>query len=205
MIEAIAVSQILLWLVIICLVGLNIILLRQVGVLFERVAPAGALATSQLLDKGQFLNAKSYDTIDGNAAIIGGKSPQQTSQLVLFVAPDCPVCKEILPAAISMSKSLANDLELILASAGENVDQHKEFIKGQNLERFKYILSDNLGMSFGVAKLPYAVLINSDATVASFGLVNTREHLESLVEAQSQGVVSLQEYMGREPQLKRNG
>jgi methylamine dehydrogenase accessory protein MauD len=58
-----------------------------------------------------------------------------------------------------------------------------------------YVLSAPLGMSYGVAKLPYAVLIDKDGIVAAQGLVNTREHLESLFEAQRRGVASIQEYL----------
>jgi methylamine dehydrogenase accessory protein MauD len=50
-------------------------------------------------------------------------------------------------------------------------------------------------MTYGVAKLPYAVLIDEDGIVAAQGLVNTREHLESLFEAQRRGVASIQEYL----------
>jgi methylamine dehydrogenase accessory protein MauD len=50
-------------------------------------------------------------------------------------------------------------------------------------------------MTYGVAKLPYAVLIDEHGVVAAQGLVNTREHLESLFEAQRHGVASIQEYL----------
>ena len=48
---------------------------------------------------------------------------------------------------------------------------------------------------WGVAKLPYAVLLDEQGKVASLGLVNTREHLESLFEAKERGVASLQDYL----------
>jgi methylamine dehydrogenase accessory protein MauD len=50
-------------------------------------------------------------------------------------------------------------------------------------------------MAYAVSKLPFAVLIGSDGTLKSKGLVNTREHLESLVESMDSGVASLQEYV----------
>jgi hypothetical protein len=44
--------------------------------------------------------------------------------------------------------------------------------------------------------LPFAVLIGGDGTLQSKGLVNSREHLESLIEAMDTGVATLQDYMG---------
>jgi hypothetical protein len=41
------------------------------------------------------------------------------------------------------------------------------------------------------------VLIDEQGIVAAQGLVNTREHLESLFEAQQRGVASIQDYLGK--------
>ena len=61
-------------------------------------------------------------------------------------------------------------------------------------------MSEALGRSFGVSKLPYAVLIDEAGRLASLGLVNSREHLESLFEAKERGVASIQDFLSR-----RNG
>jgi len=57
------------------------------------------------------------------------------------------------------------------------------------------VLSPELGMTFRIGKLPYAVLIDEHGTVRAKGLVNTREHLESILTAKELGVASLQEYL----------
>jgi methylamine dehydrogenase accessory protein MauD len=54
-----------------------------------------------------------------------------------------------------------------------------------------------------VAKLPYAVLIDEAGIVRAKGLVNTREHLESLFEAKERGVGSIQEFVERERRGRR--
>jgi methylamine dehydrogenase accessory protein MauD len=46
-----------------------------------------------------------------------------------------------------------------------------------------------------VARLPYAALIDPQGVVRAKGLVNNREHLESLFEAERRGVASLQEFL----------
>jgi hypothetical protein len=46
-----------------------------------------------------------------------------------------------------------------------------------------------------VSKLPFAVLIASDGTLKGKGLVNTREHMESLIESMDTGITTVQEYV----------
>ena len=58
-----------------------------------------------------------------------------------------------------------------------------------------YVLSEILGKRYGVGKLPYGVLIDEDGKIASFGLVNSREHLESLFEAKERKVASIQQFL----------
>ena len=67
----------------------------------------------------------------------------------------------------------------MLASDGET-DRHAQFVRDKGLTRFPYVVSEQLGRSYGVAKLPYAVLIDEAGKLSATGLVNTREHLESL-------------------------
>ena len=59
------------------------------------------------------------------------------------------------------------------------------------------MVSELLGKTYGVAKLPYAVLIDEENKIASMGIVNSREHLESLFEAKERKVASIQDYMDR--------
>ena len=57
-------------------------------------------------------------------------------------------------------------------------------------------------MRFEVAKLPYAVLIDESGALRSKGLVNSREHLESLVLAMQSGYDSIQDYMVKNGHLE---
>lgn len=197
MIELIFASQVLLWVIVIILFVFNILLLRQIGVLFERVAPGGALATNSVLKRGDLVPATEYPLLKGGTLAIGGEAKNGKDTLVMFIAPNCPVCKTLLPAAISLSRAEASSLFLVFASAGNDLELHRKFVAAERLDKFNYVVSDALGVSFGVAKLPYAVLVSAEGAVASFGLVNTREHLESLVEARERNVASIQEFIGK--------
>ena len=52
-----------------------------------------------------------------------------------------------------------------------------------------------LGLGYRVGRLPHAVLSDETGVIRSTGLVNSREHIESLFEASERGVASLQEFM----------
>ena len=59
-------------------------------------------------------------------------------------------------------------------------------------------MSELLGKNFGIAKLPYAVLIDQHGKIASMGIINSREHIDSLFEAKEHQVASIQDYMANQ-------
>ena len=50
-------------------------------------------------------------------------------------------------------------------------------------------------INFNISDNSFALLIEEGGVLIGKGLVNTREHLESLVEARETGISTLQEYM----------
>jgi len=199
------ISNVLLWLLVIGL-GLTVYALtRQIGVLYERVAPAGALMVNQALKVGDPAPEIAATTLAGKKLMLGKPMSADRGQLLFFLAPDCPICKSLLPVLKSMRGSKDADVDIVLASDGENTEEHASYIEAQQLAAFPYVLSEVLGKAYGVSKLPYAVLIRADATIASLGIVNSREHLESLFEAEALGIASIQDYLAsREPADPQN-
>lgn len=189
------VSQILLWIAVIVLATLVAALARQVGILHERIAPAGALTLHQKVNVGETVSPMHFNTLDGSSAEVGGKKSGK-SQLLFFVSPDCPVCKSLLPVFKSAARAEASWLDVMLASDGDEAAQRR-MVMEQGLSGIPFVLSEGLGRTFGVSKLPYAVLIDEAGKVASLGLINSREHLESLFEAKERGVASIQDFLAR--------
>jgi methylamine dehydrogenase accessory protein MauD len=194
--EAVVISNVILWIVVIVLALVVLALARQVGILHERVAPAGALMPTSGPKVGELTEAMSVADIHGKTVTIGGPRANRMNTLVMFISPTCPVCKSLVPTAKSLANAEKNRLELVFASDGDKLEQHQAYARDLKLESYPYVLSEKLGMSFEVSKLPFAVLIGSDGTLKSKGLVNTREHLESLIEAMDSGIATLQEYVG---------
>ena len=191
--DVLLVSNLLLWCLVIVLALVVLALARQVGVLHERVAPAGALMPTSGPKVGEQTQAAEVRDLDGRPVRVGGKNADGRATLVLWVSPTCPVCKALVPTAVSMAQ--AERLRLLFASDGDRLDQHRAYVHDLRITAYPYVVSQALGMSFAVSKLPFAVLIDGDGVLRAKGLVNTREHLESLVESMRTGIASLQDYI----------
>ncbi len=189
------VSNIALWIGFVVMVVINLALLRQVGVLYERVAPAGALMVNQVLEVGDDAPSLSLATLDGQLQEIGGERDGK-AQLLFFLSPDCPVCGELTPVFKSAAAAESHWLQAVLASDGAEHD-HQGYVASKGLQDYPYVVSEILGKTYGVSKLPYAVVVDEQGKIASMGIVNSREHLESLFEAKEHKVASIQEYMNK--------
>ena len=126
-------SMIVLWIVVITLVVVVLALARQVGVLYERVAPAGALMVNQQLKPGDRAPQMEVLTIDNSKISVG-----LPNQLLFFLAPDCPICKTLLPILKTLQKS-EKDIDFVLISDGD--DDHEKFVSEQELNEFPYNLT----------------------------------------------------------------
>lgn len=193
--NALLVSSVLLWIVVLVMAVVIFALVRQIGVLYERVAPAGALMVNRKLGVGQEAPRVMAQRLDGGTLEAGAPAAGR-SQLLFFLAPDCPLCKSLLPAVLSAARAERDWLDLVFASDGDTT-QHAELVRRHGLEGFPYVLSEVLGRSYGVSKLPYGVLVDEQGRIASLGIVNSREHLDSLFEAKERKVASIQEFLGR--------
>ncbi len=187
-------SVVVLWIVVMILSAVVFALTRQVGVLLERVAPAGALNTGKSLQPGEDAPTFKLKTIAGEAIQVGGARGDGRSQLVFFVSPSCSVCELLLPTIREIAVSEREWLDIVLASDGDEAD-HASFVARKGISTLPYVVSQPLGLGFRVAQLPHGALVDAEGRVAASGLVNSREHLESLIEAKQQGVGSIQEYL----------
>ena len=169
---------------------------RQVGIIYERIAPMGALIMDAGPAVGDAAPGFSLASLDGRDITIGGAAAK--ASLLFFLSPTCPVCKKLLPVLKSTARSEQDWLNIVLASDGERA-AHEKFYRQSKLDVFPYLLSTELGMAFKVSRLPYAVLLDEAGRVRAKGLVNSREQLESLFTARELGVSSVQDYLQSAP------
>ena len=191
--ELLLIAHLSLWIVIAGLGLLVLALTKQLSGLFSQVAPAGALSVNQVLQVRQQAPQMTVELLDSQSLAIGGHRGQR-SQLLFFLSTDCPICRSLLPVLRSLRNSEAW-LDIVLASDGGRLADHSAYVAEYRLGEFDYVVSESLGRAYGVAKVPYAVLVDEQGAVSAMGIVNSREHLESLFEAKERNVASIQEYL----------
>jgi methylamine dehydrogenase accessory protein MauD len=192
MLTVLIVSQMLSWIVILGLGLALLALARQVGVLHVRLAPAGALLTGKGPVVGEAAPVLDVTTIDGAPLAIGKALARGRMQLLLFVSPSCPLCKELIPIARNFARTEKLDIVFV---GDDALDEQRAMIARLDMGGLPFVNGPLVGRTFHVDRLPHAVLIGDSGTVLSKGLVNSREHLESLVTAHEMGVVSVQDYL----------
>jgi methylamine dehydrogenase accessory protein MauD len=190
---ALLISNVVLWAVVLALIVVLLALTRQVGVLHERIAPAGALMINRGPAVGEPVAPLEVTDLQGNSLQIGAPSADGRSTLLVFVSPTCPVCKTLLPVIRASHGQERDWLRVVLASDGEP-QEHLRFVQQQGLAGVPYVVSSRLGLGYQVNRLPFAALVDGGGVLRARGLVNSREHLESLFEAQRLGMASLQDY-----------
>jgi methylamine dehydrogenase accessory protein MauD len=189
-----ALSNLVLWLLVGALALVVLALTRQIGVLHERISPVGALMLAKGLKVGEQAPRVAVTDLNTQPFVIGEARADGLSTLVLFVSPTCPVCKALIPLIKSAKRAEQAWVEIVLASDGE-VTEQRAYMSSQELHDFRYVVSAPLGISYQVSRLPFAALIDADGVLRARGLINSREHLESLFEAKRLGVASLQDYL----------
>ena len=185
-------SNILLWIAFLGVTMVMLGLMRQIGLLHERSSPMGAMITDHGPDIGD--QAPEFDLPDyfGRPVHIGGASAEGRPTLLMFTAPTCPVCDKLFPIIKSIAR--AENIGVVMISDGAP-EEHARFLKTHELGQIRYVVSAELGMAFQVGKIPYGVLLDAGGIIRAKGLTNTREHLESLLEADKTGFASLQQFM----------
>jgi methylamine dehydrogenase accessory protein MauD len=197
--NALAVSVVVLWIVVAALAVIVLALVRQIGVLHQRIAPAGALMIGGGPKTGEAAPVLDVELLSGEKLRIGGEQLRGRSTMLVFVSPTCPVCKTLLPVIRSTRLAEHRWLDFVLASDGELTRS-----AASSRQRCKAFPTScrRLGIAYQVGKLPYAVLIDEHGVLRARGLINSREHLESLLQAAELGVASVQEYLEKHADRK---
>jgi len=139
-------------------------LARQIGVLHQRIAPAGALSLRQPLKLGDptpelALSGWTIDREDRRRA------RRTKPAAAVPVRPTARSAKPVAGAALGSGRE-RSWLDIVLASDGE-LYKHEAFVREKGLTKFPYVVSEHLGRSYGVSKLPYAVLIDEGVLISA--------------------------------------
>jgi len=186
------ISQSFLWLVVAVLAATVLALARQVGILHERLTPVGALTNAAGPAVGQPAPLLRAVTLDGKMLELGTRRPEGRALLMLFVSRSCPICKVLIPVAQNVARAELLD---VLFMGDDAAEEQTALIAEFDILPGSFVNGAEVGMAYRVDKLPYAVLLDQAGMVVAKGLVNSREHLESLVVAQETGFASVQAFL----------
>src|SRR5690606_30876907 len=102
---------------------------RQIGILFERIPPVGAMVTASGPTPGAVSPAFNLPSLTGG--LIHIRTASAKHPLIFFLSPTCPICKKLLPALKSIRQS-ETWLDVVLASDGDEA-RHRGFIASAEL------------------------------------------------------------------------
>jgi methylamine dehydrogenase accessory protein MauD len=165
-------SYVVLWVLVVALALLTLALARQIGTLHLRLGPRGALELDQegppLDEAPEPVDARD---LDGRPLNIGGPGEPQ---LLLFVSPGCPVCREVLPSLPVAAR--VGGMRPVVVSDSEDP---RDADPGTNAP---VILGPTVARAYGVPGTPYAVALDRLGVVRAKGTINNLEQLEGLVD-----------------------
>ena len=155
--QALVVSNVLLWIAVLALAAVVFALVRQIGVLYERVAPAGALVLAGGPKVGEAAPRFALDDVFGRATALGGDDPEERADApVLRVADlsrvqDAPARREVARRGGAARAARVRERR--------RAEDHVAFARKHALEAYPYVVSTELGLAHQVGKLPHAVLL----------------------------------------------
>jgi methylamine dehydrogenase accessory protein MauD len=169
-------SYLALWVLVTVLAVLVVALVRQVGTLHLRMGPRGALELDEEGPPlGEAPEPMAATDLDGRPVSIGGPGP---GQLVLFVSPGCPICREVLPGVPAAAR--AGRLEPLVVTDTDEVEEMAAYARDGFAA--PVVARPGVGDRYGVPGTPYAVVFDTTGVVQAKGTVNNLEQIEGLVD-----------------------
>src|SRR3989442_4109008 len=145
MTQALLVSNAVLWMVVVLLGCVVAALARQIGVLHERVAPAGALMVGKGPAVGEPAPVVRVEDLAGTVRDVGGPGARGRGTLLFFLSPTCPACNALLPPLRSIARREGDWLGIVLAHHGER-HVHQAVVRAARPEAVPFVLSPAHGL-----------------------------------------------------------
>ena len=180
MMTALVIWQIILTVLVVALSVTLLALARQIGVLHERMAPIGAQEARPGLDVGQTVPRLVMHTLDDAPVVVGEALAPGQRQLLLFVAPECPVCKRVIPIVREIAAERHDSLVFI----GDGpVPELKDMVASRpEMQGIPLLTGVELGLVLQINRLPALVMLDERGAIRVKDIVNTRRQIEELLD-----------------------
>ncbi len=164
---------------IVVLLGLALVVLslaRQVGILHERLAPAGMTRSQSSIETGDVLPELDLTALTGNAVRFSGEP-----SALLFVSADCPICRSVLPVfeqALERSPYRGYWIADGLPGTDGEPPDYAAYAADRGLDPDRFLVSQTLGLTLGVRQIPALVLVDASGRLVSRETVSGPRELE---------------------------
>jgi methylamine dehydrogenase accessory protein MauD len=189
------VSYVVLWGVVLLLVGLILALARLVGQLMSRRFPG---AGARVIDPGPDIGAtvESWEGTDPAGDPVSLRFPRARDLFLLYVAPHCTACARLLPSARHFFKEIAPAADAVwVMTQGAKPEALRAYAREKGIEAYPGLAEEALPPGWRVGGAPFGLWVGADGKVKAKGMVDRREHLESLRQAVEVGHPSFQSYV----------
>lgn len=162
------------------LLGLALVVLslaRQVGILHERLSPAGMTRARTEIGPGEAI-------VELDLAALSGAPVRLTGMptALLFLSADCPICRSVLPAfGQSVSQGPFRAFWVADGMPGQDgqLPDYPAYAADRGLEPDRFLVSQTLGLTLGVRQIPALVLLDGEGRLISRDTVRGPRELES--------------------------
>lgn len=180
------VSYVTLWVVVIGLLGVTLVVLRQLGLVYLRVQGTSGFH----LDEGPGV---------GEAVMPFSELDEQTGEpfmfptadslnLLVLSSPHCSLCDEAL-RGLGPARHRRSVAVTVLSEGGTAENQHLRELVGPH---GRFVTSLARQKALGVDSLPYAIVTDGEGSVLAKRVVNNVDDLEDLLEtAESERAISI--------------
>ena len=170
------------------LLGLVVVVLslaRQVGILHERLSPAGLAQQRESIQPGDRFPETTLDAIGGETVTLGASG---NPTACLFVTADCPICKSVLPAFTAWLAEAGSHIEAVWIADGMpgndgQIPDYAQYADAQSIDPARLLISQELGMKLGVRQIPALAVINDSGVLQVLETVNGPRQLQRLLDA----------------------
>lgn len=187
------ISYLVLWIVVILQVVLTLALARAIGQLRRHTPPSGARLVNPGPEIDTYVGAWEGTDLLGNP--VSFRFPRERGLFLLYVSPHCSICEGLLPSAKRFFKEIAAEADgawvMVLGSREAQISYARE----NDLTRYPVAAEDQLPATLRLEGAPFGLWIDAAGRVKAKGMVDRREHLESLRYAVKLGHPSVESYV----------
>ncbi len=184
------------------LVALTVVVLslaRQVGILHERLSPAGMTRAREGIRVGEPLPGVELQTLEGDRPDLSRADGAERLAL-LFVAADCPICRSVLPAfeqalTDSASGSASGSIGGYWVSDGLQMADYDGYCDEHRIDPGRFIVSQDLGLILGIRQIPALVMLDRDRKLLAIEVLNGPKQVERLFSAHQEATPSVENSM----------